>query len=164
MHLDRFRAFDDRRRRSSALMTVTVKRCGYAAKGFYGKDAIYPWHMSCAQARTFLPAPSTTRQAHQPDRGRGATATPARYSLTAAGGCAAVVWGSTSAAIPTARPTSQGPAAEPLGRVPSQKSPTTTRARPGVPVAPEMLSICRTERHCRHEAQPISTPAYITMP
>lgn len=39
---------------ASALTTVTVKRCGYAAKGFYGKDAIYPWHMSCAQARTIL--------------------------------------------------------------------------------------------------------------
>jgi len=39
---------------ASALTTVTVKRCGYAAKGFYGKDAIYPWHMSCAQARTAL--------------------------------------------------------------------------------------------------------------
>jgi hypothetical protein len=31
--------------------TVTVNRCGYVAKGFYGKDAIYPWHMSCATAR-----------------------------------------------------------------------------------------------------------------
>jgi hypothetical protein len=39
---------------ASALTTVTVKRCGYAAKGFYGKDAIYPRHMSCAQARTIL--------------------------------------------------------------------------------------------------------------
>ena len=39
---------------ASALTTVTVKRCGYAAKGFYGKDAIYPWHMSCARARTIL--------------------------------------------------------------------------------------------------------------
>ncbi len=39
---------------ASALTTVTVERCGYAAKGFYGKDAIYPLHMSCAQARTIL--------------------------------------------------------------------------------------------------------------
>ena len=39
---------------ASALTTVAVKRCGYAAKGFYGKDAIYPWHMSCAQARRIL--------------------------------------------------------------------------------------------------------------
>ena len=39
---------------ASALTTVTVKRCGYAAEGFYGKDAIYPWHMSCARARTIL--------------------------------------------------------------------------------------------------------------
>ncbi len=39
---------------ASALATVTVKRCGYADKGFYGKDAIYPWHMSCARARTIL--------------------------------------------------------------------------------------------------------------
>ncbi len=39
---------------ASALTTVTVNRCGYAAKGFYGKDAIYPWHMSCAQARRIL--------------------------------------------------------------------------------------------------------------
>ncbi len=39
---------------ASALTTVTVKRCGYAAQGFYGKDAIYPWHMSCARARTIL--------------------------------------------------------------------------------------------------------------
>jgi hypothetical protein len=31
--------------------TTTVKRCGYVAKGFYGKDAIYPWHMSCMTAR-----------------------------------------------------------------------------------------------------------------
>jgi hypothetical protein len=34
-----------------AATTTTVKRCGYVAKGFYGKDAIYPWHMSCASAR-----------------------------------------------------------------------------------------------------------------
>jgi hypothetical protein len=39
---------------ASALTTVKVKRCGYATKGFYGKDAIYPWHMSCARARTIL--------------------------------------------------------------------------------------------------------------
>jgi len=74
--------------------------------------------------------------------------------LTAAGGSAAAVWGSTSAAIPTARPTSQGPAAEPLGRVPSQKSPTTTRARPGARAVPEMLFICRTERHCAGDRSP----------
>jgi hypothetical protein len=39
---------------ASVTTTVTVKRCGYAAKGFYGKNAIYPWHMSCAQARAIL--------------------------------------------------------------------------------------------------------------
>lgn len=39
---------------ASALTTVTLKRCGYAVKGFYGKDAIYPWHMSCVQAQTVL--------------------------------------------------------------------------------------------------------------
>jgi hypothetical protein len=39
---------------ASALTPVTVKRCGYAVRGFYGKDAIYPWHMSCSQARTIL--------------------------------------------------------------------------------------------------------------
>src|SRR5450755_606747 len=84
-----------------------------------------------------------SRRATYSGRGRAdgaATGDAGRYSLAAAGGCAAVVWGSTSAATPTARPTSQGPVGEPLGRVPSQKSPATTRARLGAPAVPEMLS------------------------
>jgi hypothetical protein len=39
---------------ASALSAVTVKRCGFAARGFYGRDAIYPLHMSCARARDVL--------------------------------------------------------------------------------------------------------------
>ena len=140
---------------ASALTTVTVKRCGYAAKGFYGKDAIYPWHMSCAQARTILAGAINPHAKHINLTADGAaTGDAGPVPLTATGGCAAVVWGSASAAIHTARPSSQGPAAEPLGRVPSQKSPTTTLARPGAPAVPEMLSICRTERHCAGDRSP----------
>jgi hypothetical protein len=138
---------------ASALTTVTVKRCGYAAKGFYGKDAIYPWHMSCARSRTILAGAINPHAKHIELTADGAATGDAGPVLI--GGCAAVEWGSTSAAIPTARPTSQGPAAEPLGRVPSQKSPTTTRARPGASAAPKMLSICRTERHCAGDRSPL---------
>jgi hypothetical protein len=38
---------------ADGLTTVTVHRCGYvnAGKAGYGENGIYPWHMSCAQAR-----------------------------------------------------------------------------------------------------------------
>lgn len=37
--------------------SVKVTRCGYA-KATYGKSALYPWHMSCAAARTVVVASS----------------------------------------------------------------------------------------------------------
>lgn len=39
-----------------AATTVSVRRCGFLANGFYGKDAIYPWKMSCATARSVAAA------------------------------------------------------------------------------------------------------------
>src|SRR5271169_5328554 len=134
---------------ASALTTVTVKRCGYAAKGFYGKDAIYPWHMSCARARTIL---------------AGAMNPHAKYiNLTADGaatGDAGPVrldgrwWvcggrmGFYFSGYPYRPACVSGVGGGTTWKVPSQRSPTTTRARPGAPAVSEMLFICRTERHC----------------
>ena len=39
----------------NASTTVVVKRCGYT-NAQYGRSAIYPWHMSCAQARSVIAA------------------------------------------------------------------------------------------------------------
>ena len=130
---------------ASALTTVTVKRCGYVAKGFYGKDAIYPWHMSCAQARTIL---AGAINPHAKD-----------INLTADGaatGDAGPVlidgrwWvcggrmGFYFCGYPYRPAYVSGTAAEPLGRVPSQESPTTTRARPVAPaVSREVVNLPR---------------------
>lgn len=38
---------------AAALGTVTLKRCGFT-KATYGRSAVYPWHMSCAQARRII--------------------------------------------------------------------------------------------------------------
>ena len=138
---------------ASALTTVTVKRCGYAAKGFYGRDAIYPWHMSCAKARTIL-AGAINPHAQYVDLTRRGPPPATRAVLVdgrwwvCGGGLGFCFCGYRSA-----RPNSRDRRRK-LGRVPSQKSPPTTRARPGAPAVPEMLSICRTERHCAGDRSP----------
>ena len=48
---------------------VKVTRCGYAS-ATYGKSALYPWHMSCAAARSVVTA-SDSPHAHVIDFGSG---------------------------------------------------------------------------------------------
>ena len=143
MHLGRFRDADDRRRRSVRTHDGHGKRCGYAAKGFYGKDAIYPWHMSCAQARTILAGAINPHAKHINLTADGAATGDAGPVLIdgrwwVCGGRMGIYF----CGYPYRPAYISGPAAEPHGRVPSQKSPTTTRARPGAPAVPEMFSIC----------------------
>lgn len=37
-----------------AASPVNVRRCGYAHSRYWGRVAVYPWHMSCRAARTTL--------------------------------------------------------------------------------------------------------------
>ena len=37
-----------------AASPVTVRRCGYAHSKYWGRVAVYPWHMSCGAARRTL--------------------------------------------------------------------------------------------------------------
>ena len=37
-----------------AASPVTVRRCGYAHSKYWGRVALYPWHMSCRSARDTL--------------------------------------------------------------------------------------------------------------
>ena len=37
-----------------AASPVKVRRCGYAHSKYWGRVAVYPWHMSCGAARQTL--------------------------------------------------------------------------------------------------------------
>src|ERR1700729_4368125 len=37
-----------------AASPVKVRRCGYAHSKYWGRAAVYPWHMSCGAARQTL--------------------------------------------------------------------------------------------------------------
>jgi hypothetical protein len=37
-----------------AASPVSVRRCGYAHSKYWGRVAVYPWHMSCRAARSVL--------------------------------------------------------------------------------------------------------------
>src|ERR1700727_489389 len=37
-----------------AASPVKVRRCGYAQSKYWGRVAVYPWHMSCGAARQTL--------------------------------------------------------------------------------------------------------------
>jgi hypothetical protein len=65
---------------SASAKPVILKRCGYTKAG-YGRSAVYPWHMTCAQARRVIAASGDPHAAYVnlPGSDGGATAINGKF-------------------------------------------------------------------------------------